>query len=572
MIEKSNVIRTEPDKASTVLSTYYDKWLERTLAECVGNEWPCLLAILRTADLHALRLTNRHMMQKPEMAVSSNICNGVRVLLPELMSRVKFPANLKLQQSSSKLALWAANKLEQAGALGVAKRIAMVEQYGLSECTFAAANKIVIRRVLKEDAEAQENSDRNWINEWEKKQATAQWIKVSRDWITSRANISLKFNDLSSGKMIMPSPNGTFFQSVLSLQNLHEAEYAEADSFPDHATFGPLTFGQWKKIAACIAALMAVNVEYVLHVERTEHLRDLGKLNLCSRFLDEAKFIEFLHNWDHTIIRTQIPEILDVFTADPTDSERFLGRQDLPAPMLIKVPGGYLFSHSAALGNPYWYLVDKIKARYNKHWKLNSADVKVLETAFQEDLYSLFSSSAYAVGKANLKLKRVDGTEGTDIDATLFERDTNTIYLFQLKWPEVYAGDWRPRESQYSNLRKAGEKWVDEVYNWVERSRADSLPDMLTRLELREEVRDYKNVDFKLIVLSRRWTQFSGKSAYDDRAGWISWARLRKLMITSQNPRAKLNDAWTEITNPRPRRYIPGEPRATRLPGLTIFF
>lgn len=557
--------------AKELLKNYFNSWIESTLSECKGRELACLIAIVRTADLHTLRISGQYVISKVSSEESQNISVGAGVLLPEILKLVDFCRPFKLEPTTIKLAIWAAKKLNQAGALHAARRLAAVEQYGLSTCTVDQEKSILIEPGILEDVEAHENSDRNWVNSWDK-QRTPGWFSTiaERDSFSSRP--SPNFNHLRDGRLVVLEINHDHFRIERNIQIFNALEYPESESFPDYVKLGPLTFGEWKHIAVCIAATMVINYQYALRVSHAERFREHGMLNLLGRFLDESAAKDFIVMCNKAADSETAAEILKVFSADENDAERCQSRYDSSSPMLVKVPDGYIFTQKGPIDNPYWYLVDKLKVRYPKQWQKNAADVTVREAAFQKDLYRLFSARAYAIAKENLKLKRADGSEATDIDAAVLELNTSTVYLFQLKWPYVYANDWRPRESRANHLRKDGEKWIEEVEEWLGRMSVRSPSEILRLLELQDLVKDSSRVQFRLIMLSRSWTRFSGKPTYNSNAAWISWTRLRRLLIQNQSPNAPLDAAWQEMCKPRPRMVATMRSSSTSLPNLTLHF
>jgi hypothetical protein len=85
-------------------------------------------------------------------------------------------------------------------------------------------------------------------------------------------------------------------------------------------------------------------------------------------------------------------------------------------------------------------MTEKLKILFEDEWRTAATDPNLREPPFREQMYAVLCGPNYVSGK-NLKLKRPDGTEATDIDAVLYERTTNVIYLIQLKWPDVSVGE-----------------------------------------------------------------------------------------------------------------------------------
>lgn len=107
---------------------------------------------------------------------------------------------------------------------------------------------------------------------------------------------------------------------------------------------------------------------------------------------------------------------------------------------------------------------------------------------------------------------------------------------------------------------------------WHEREWLASPIDVLTSLQLNGLVASLATVKFRLLVVSRSWTRFSGMEAYDSRAAWISWTRLRKLVIQHRESTSPLGDAWPELCSPKLPRSVSKRISTTSLPDLTLHF
>ncbi|MFN3627829.1 MAG: hypothetical protein ACK4S3_08125 [Parvibaculum sp.] len=60
-------------------------------------------------------------------------------------------------------------------------------------------------------------------------------------------------------------------------------------------------------------------------------------------------------------------------------------------------------------------------------------------------------------------LRKSDGSNVTEVDPAVIDRETSDLCLVQLKWPDIYGRSLIERESGRSNLAKAND-WVDRVH------------------------------------------------------------------------------------------------------------
>jgi hypothetical protein len=566
MTLKDHDTPAEAQSAFDRLTEYKQMWLTSTLAECQGFELARLIALTKVSDLHALRQGGLP-LPNIDPARSVRICHGADILLPQLMARIDPATVMKHGDTTPKLIRWATEVLEQAGALLFAHRAARVDEYSLTACQIVSDDLITIE-LGQADLEAQENRDRNDVNDWDRVQEVSLRTQALACWKKQCQKHALSSSGWR-GHLEIFLKEDPFLDASRALIEMNAREYVESESFPDSVQLGPLTFGQWKDVAVGIAAHFQIGIHCATSACNRAGPHDL--MNSLPRFLDTNSARRLIMVCSSAVTDLAVDQVLDVFAADGDDVERFKDRFMPPSAMLLKVPRGFAISHTGQVGNPFWYMTEKLKLLFKDEWMNAAAKSNLRESIFRDELYSVLGQRAYGAGK-NLTLKRANGTTATDIDAVFYERATNVVYLVQLKWPEVSVGEWRRRQSEFSHLSKDGLKWINEVQAWLELHRSLSNREVLSRLELDGLVTSPETVRFELVVISRSWTRFSGKDALDNRAAWTSWTRLRKLLIQHRESDSPLRDAWSELCNPEAPRPPATRTSIVQLPNLTLHF
>ena len=352
---------------------------------------------------------------------------------------------------------------------------------------------------------------------------------------------------------------------------LNAREYPESESFPNHVRLGPLAFGEWKHVAVGIAAHIAIGANQAIYAVTGRRLAPCTLLNMLPRFLDKDSARNLILASSSAVDVSFVDQVLEVFATDTRDAARFEKFYMPPPAMLVRVPGGYVVSHNAYVQNPYWYMTEKLKTLFEGPWRKAASDRNLREAEFRNQLYAVLPPPAYVIGK-NTILRQPDGKEITDIDATLYERATNVVYLFQLKWPDVSAGEWNRRRNETGRLVGEGVKWINGVFKWFEQHQGPAQKELLATLELDKHVTSPYSVRFKLVVITRSWARFAGMGTFDTRAAWTSWTRLRKLIIQHSPSHSPLKNAWTELFDPKPPRARRSRPSVVELPELTLNF
>jgi len=127
-----------------------------------------------------------------------------------------------------------------------------------------------------------------------------------------------------------------------------------------------------------------------------------------------------------------------------------------------------------------------------------------------------------------------------DIDAALFERSSNCLYLFQMKWSNVFALSLRERRNRMLYLAKAN-TWIEQTTQWVASS---GKQEVLSRLCLDNKGIDRDDFEIRLVVLARFTARFSGTTGFDQRAAWISWPSLSRLVEENRGKASPLEEAF----------------------------
>lgn len=203
----------------------------------------------------------------------------------------------------------------------------------------------------------------------------------------------------------------------------------------------------------------------------------------------------------------------------PADTAHLEAIRDCPQALLIK--GGDHCWHTPVFGGlncPFPWMNRKLQRMFRPDW---DRAVNLREAAFRDDLRALFPEPRYFMLNKPHPLR--DGRRMlTDIDATICDRNTGTLALFQLKWQDSFETSLRERASRQKNLTREGNEWVSVVSSYcaglggAERALRLGLPNELAA----------KTKAMRLFVLTRNGARFSGGAAQDDRAAWFSWFDL----------------------------------------------
>ncbi len=179
-----------------------------------------------------------------------------------------------------------------------------------------------------------------------------------------------------------------------------------------------------------------------------------------------------------------------------------------PAPYYQISNDIWMRSAEGSIGMPVFFLNRELKRRFpNDYFEA----VNRREGRFRRELYRLFPQDRIACINREIKI----GT--TDIDAVIFDTQTKTLGLFQLKWQDAFSSSMKERKSRISNAIPKSVEWIDKVEAWIKSNKAKSF---LKKCGINDEV-----TEVYLFVLSRNHIHFTNEEL-DSRATWGSWFQL----------------------------------------------
>jgi hypothetical protein len=550
------------DKASSksVIDGYIGQFMGEFERATEGFEVPNALAMIKVADFE-ITLARGDYAGIPRQSgnVYRAISKGICVLLPKLLGRMT-DGQPAAQPNSIPFYQRVRSGVGLMGDLLAVQRSIDNEQYGLTQCHVLAPQVIEIRR-LAEDEEALEHADRNALLDAEHN---------DRDEIKRRIDTMLANERQAHADRSYPcSPHelAAFTEIGRRYLEFYLPEYPEAEAFADDSIIGPLTFAQWRGIAIKVCALAFAKAELEDGTLQLNGQYDpAGFLLMTPTRISDAELracFDVAGMPNSAAIFDELAACL-ILSKDNATAEY---GPDVALPCLIRIGEDVFITRYGRLGNPYLFLVARLAKVYAFQMRRLS---KERETPFQTDLQRRLDGGDYLFGTPSVTLYHTGKVPLTDIDAVVYEKATNCLYLVQLKWLAVYSSDFKLREKQYNELQTKGAAWLDKVKEWVSKR---TFTNVLQHVGVDDASINVSTLQIRYLLLNRGWTRFSAKEAFDTRGAWISWSRLCWLMRCASDSASRLDEAWREASESRAQPLRPtGERRETALPGLTVVF
>lgn len=525
--------------AAIKLDEYIENWLAKIMRACAGHEQKALIELVRSADLHAYFL---NCFGAPELTQElkrqcTEIVRGIgpmlRKFLPELDA---LGDGIPWAPSTNSTASWADHALTTSGQLVYLRRLAYSERYGLVRCENHSETHISIH-VLGHDVESLDREDFEWLTRKKLAACSKHQVHVDRQikgWARNRIDQYVKVH---RKHFIEYDSDWELLELYQEYAQMFVLQSAEADAFPDDVIIGSRSFGEWKKIAISAAARACLHLSFATRLSTLKKNR-LNLRNLLTIFVRYEDLREVWRQQTGVYDEAELDEIEDIFLLTEKHAEEYFLNHDYPLPYNIRF-GKYfaLLPQFGYLSNVCTFLVIELRRKYRKDW---DKAVNLREAKFQQDLHALLPKGSYIRGRDNVSIRRSAGDTETDIDAAYYEKSSNCLYLFQLKWFDVFAYSLRERQSRLTNLLKAN-KWIDQVSQWTENT---ARQEILSHIDLKGREITSDSFEIRLVVLTRFSARFSGTHEYDERAAWLSWPRLCRLMHENKESGSQLAAAW----------------------------
>jgi hypothetical protein len=456
------------------------------------------------------------------------------------------------------LSLWASELLYQSGLISHLNRLIDFVRYDLA--TLELGRSGAIRFVITaDDFESIDRDAIDWFGQHTKNIDRPFLDALAADqgtWIVQQLEARVRKDAIF----------GIGYSSSRELEEYFEAHagsHARSlpgnDALPDNCKIGPLTFGQYR------SAMVTGMARCLKHTAFVDTLLVRKDRPAARDILTIYKFDhELREEWGglHGLRDDEADILLEVMGISPADAAHLKAIPDCPQALLIR--GGDGCWHSPVFGGlncPFPWMNRKLQRMFRPEW---DRAVNLREGAFRDDLRALFPEPRYFMPDKPHPLR--DGRRMlTDIDATIFDRNTGTLALFQLKWQDSFETSLRERASRQNNLTREGNEWVEVVSNYCG---GMSGAERALKLGLPSELASNAKA-MRLFVLTRNGARFSGGQAQDDRAAWFSWFDLLRQYHGLARPLDPLSDLWKigqRKRKPRKRRGI----QAFELGGVRI--
>jgi hypothetical protein len=438
--------------------------------------------------------------------------------------------------------------LIKAGKLFRLQRMAGFEREGLFQSEQISVNHYAIRAIIA-DTERFERQDEEWIVRRNRSKTQVSRNDVDQRIFERLNNVNIHdYANVNAGELQIRAFDPELFTLSKMQASFLWSEYNESSSFPDDAVLGSRTFGEWREI--CQTAAANINM-YLLYAGKARAEKMTGAENLMNnltRFVGNCFESGLFQAGPDDTRDFNTEDVHDIFFLNAEDAKRLYDEGEIPLPYGIKWGNGLVLPVFGYLGNMTYTLVNNLRSKFKDDWQ---AMVDLREPTLQAELASLFKDSNHTIGKWNLNITTLHGN--TDTDGAIYELESNCLYIFQLKCPDVWARNLNQRRNRLHDLAKAN-KWIERLNSWIKNT---PKSDIVLGLELDRAVEDIEGMTVRLFVVCQSDTRIStATDIYNRDAAWVSWPRLQRLVLECKTPNQSLEHAYNECAKLDVRQHV----------------
>lgn len=511
MSEGNDIVKSE---AIVRLEQLRDDYLAMIGRQWLGLERLLLLELVRSLDETAFAFhvaPNGAELRERDDARQLILLGASTALAPLLALLHDHPGGVPWARSDSRLADLADRHLIECGKFSVVHRLASMEKYGLASTNFPSPDHLVIE-VENDEAEAQERAEGGWLGAQQRLRLTS----IERDLVSRKAAIGQRIGRYTrspDGWSIAYDPDAEAMAYHRDLAEIFSAGTAELDSLPPASIIAGRAFEDWNRVSIEAYGKVLHHIACATKLKSNRSVLELR--NLLTVFARKADIEEL---WGGG---SEGRQVLDLLNLDATTAVRLDRSHEMPIPYYIDFGRDFvLLPVFGALMNSVAGLTSQLRHAHRKDWD-RALDAR--EKAFRADLAELMNPDRYLVPSHGFNLKRMDGSDLTDVDAAIVDRQSGELCLVQLKWPDIYGRSLAERESRRTNLVKANE-WVERVHDWVGKKNSKAACAALS-------LPHGSDRQVALMVLTRHVADFVGANDFDPRATWVSWPRFAKSVM-----------------------------------------
>lgn len=332
-----------------------------------------------------------------------------------------------------------------------------------------------------------------------------------------------------------------YFRDLALMDAQQDTEW---DFFDAESPFGGIAYEDYIDTIIGFAGYAIKHVYYCRLLQEKEP-RILEE-NLMYNCIEYEKTINLIME-NRQLSQDRAEKVFYRMALDPNTVATYRTHNLPPAPFIKVSKTHYYRSIAGSLHQPFGFFLENLHRCFPKDWDRN---VNSRESIFKRQLYEFFED--FICLQTNIQIS-ANGKTITDIDATIIDKETGEIGLFQLKWQDLTEYSYKSLSSKSKNYTSNSTQWVNSVKTWISTATQNELS---SKFGIKGHYIDKEKI--YIFVLGRRHGNYSANQYTDDGCAWAQWYQLLSCMIFLDKSNLRISSLHQLIrkTSPYKRRIM----------------
>jgi len=359
-----------------------------------------------------------------EQLTTFGLNKALSLFLDESCDRPDFP----LARSTESWQQWADSVLQQCGQLGLCEHVIELHRTGLGTLAKVESGYFLFQYGAGPvGIEAHDRESFAWLRSFVAKhqEPSLEQLEAVKEQVWSM------MSELVSpweAHFIQYDTSPTIDSYYETFGMLYAQLMTGQDSFPGGTKFGDYEFDLYRATIGVLVGWAFKHMRFCLELlKKRPGLDPRNLFTIPQRVEVKATYLAAALDVDEKFARHAI----SVLSLSRTNiGVHCIAPGEWVAPPFIEVGLGRILTPVwGSQSHPFRFLLRELKRRYRSDW---DRGVGAREQVFRQELYMLLPQPQVIKFHHNIRL-RVNGAVLTDVDATVFDRRTGTVGLFQLK-------------------------------------------------------------------------------------------------------------------------------------------
>jgi hypothetical protein len=326
-----------------------------------------------------------------------------------------------------------------------------------------------------------------------------------------------------------------YFNDLAYLDSINDSE---GDMYPNDAFFNNVSYGTFVNSIVDLRGY-AIKHIYFVDVLKKDHPELLTE-NLFYLIKTKAELLKLIKE-NGALSEQQAEEVLNTLSLSSLNRKLFFDTQASCAPLIRVSERQYIHSCAGSLYRSFSFMLDNLTLLYPN--ACNSNRMK-REAIFRQQLYEMMVEFQ-CIDRQIVITK--NGKRLTDIDATIIDRVTGEIGLFQLKWQDHTSLSPKSLISKSRNYTNEVAGWIEKITDWIDNS---SEVEIASLLGVKAKFVDKSKI--YLFALGREHGNYSGSEPNTPNCAWVQWYHFLNYILRVGRKGCRISNMHKDLKSESP--------------------